>query len=162
MKKFLLCILLYAGLINAATADSAGVYFEPARNGEGAAIFTQDDTFAAFIYTYRDNDDSLPPVVGPSPPRVGNRCTNATTWYVAQATNFDGSTASGVIYSGEAIEFPFAFDDSVAAVESVGTFTAAKVGKGWDISITYSENPLVDQTDSLYSLDFQFRVPLIN
>lgn len=162
MKAFLIgLILLTSTLISTAAADSAGVFFEPTRNGEGAAVFTEGESFTAFIYTYRDGNNTLPPVVGPAPPRVENRATNSTTWYVAQSVNFDGSTATGEIYSAEAIDYPFSFDDTVGAIEQVGEFTASKTGQGWDISVTYTVNALVDVSDSLYIADFQFRVPLI-
>lgn len=162
MKVFITSLILITSLlISTAVADEAGVFYDGDANGEGAAVFTQGTSFTAFIYTYSDGSTELPPVVSPAPPRIPNDCPNCTTWYVAQSTDFDGSTATGEIYSAEAIYYPESFNGEVGAVEQVGDFTATRSGSGWSFSVEYVVNPLVDLTASLYSEDLDFPDPLI-
>lgn len=163
MKALLISLVLMASLlVSPVVANEAGVFYNPTRNGEGATIFVRGKEFIGFIYTYQDGWDELRPVVSPSPGfRVENKCLNCTTWYIAQSVNYDGNIASGELFGSEGIDYPLAYSDVVGATEQVGTFVAIRAGNGWNISVTYTVNPLVDVGASLYSVDFLFRVPLL-
>jgi hypothetical protein len=112
MKAFIISIIISITALFASTAQAAesGIFYDPTRDGEGVTVFIDESQFVGFFYTYRDEDHGTPPSVSPAPPFVPTCCFNEPNWFVLQADNFDGEVGSGVVYMGEAIEYPGSFN----------------------------------------------------
>lgn len=149
--------LLFAGTVQAA---DTGLWFNPARAGEGINIITRDTTLVVFFYSYRDNTYSIPPSVSPAPPFVEPVGQNSSVWYFGQANNYNGESASGVFYGAEAFDYPDAFQNEVGSVEQIGTFYLLRDGDGWILEIEYSWNYLVPWFVSVYDVH-EFPLALI-
>jgi hypothetical protein len=152
MKNWFIALLASLLFVGTAQAADTGLWHNPARNGEGINLITRDSTLVLFFYTYRDNVTSIPPSVSPAPPFVEPVGQNSTVWYIGQADNFNGESASGVLYGAEAEDYPNASQNEVGEVEEVGTFYLLRDGDGWILEIDYSWNYLVPWFVSLYDV----------
>jgi len=143
-------------------AAESGIFFDPDRNGEGATIFVDDNQAVLFFYTYCDESYDIPPAVSPLPPLVELDCANEPLWFLAQSSNFDGETGDGSIFMGEAINYPNASSEStVAAIDTVGTFTLIRSGDGFEMTVDWVQNPFLPQGVNLYNSTFFFTSPLL-
>ena len=159
MKKYWYALFATLFLTGAAQADT-GLWYNPERTGEGINLISQDKTLVVFFYTYRDLVTVIPPVVSPALPVQPSVCPNTTAWYIGQADNFDGETASGVLYGAEGIDYPRTVESYAGLIEEVGTFTLLRDGDGWILEIEESANSLVPWHASLYD-SHDFPVPLL-
>lgn len=161
--KYLYSILLILSTFLCSTAfgNSAGVYYNPDRSGEGISVTTSGDTLVLFFYTYRDEVTSIPPSISPAPPDVAPQFDNSSTWYIAQSTNYDGNVATGPIYLSEAASYPDVVSGGLNALEQVGTFTANYDGSGWTLTVDYEVNLVLPWFSSLYYTEYDFSVGLI-
>ena len=159
--KYISAILASLFLFSAAYAADTGVWYTPARNGEGINVITRGPTQLVYFYTYRDDTVlNIPPTVSPAPPELEQVGKNLPAWYLGIAQNFDGQSSSGEVYAAEAYNFPFAIDGSVAAGEQVGTFELVRSGEGWILNIEYSLNYIIPGYVSFYGVH-EFSTPLV-
>jgi hypothetical protein len=160
MKKYWYTLLASLFLFGTAQAADTGVWYNPDRSGEGINLITRNQTLVLFFYTYRDELHAVPPSVSPAPPAIPQEAPNTTTWYIGQAENWDGESATGYLYAAEAFNYPFAVEFDVGATEAVGKFELVKDGEGWLLEVKYHLNYLVPWHVSLYDVH-SFPVPLI-
>lgn len=152
MKNWFIATLASIFLIGTAYAADTGVWYNPERNGDGINLITKDATVVLYYYTYRDDVKLIPPSVSPEPPVVDPIAPNTATWYLGLAHDYDGESASGILYIGEAYSYPEVFDNAVGEAAEVGTFTLLRDGEGWTLKVKYSWNYLVPWYVSLYDV----------
>jgi len=160
MKNLLIILLTSLLLLGTAQAADTGVWFNPERSGDGINLITRDETLVVYFYTYRDNVTILPPSVSPEPPTVDPIAPNSAAWYLGLANDYDGESATGILYVGQAINYPFVTGTVVANAYEVGTFEIVRNGEGWTLDISYSWNYLIPWYVSFYGVH-DFPVPLI-
>jgi hypothetical protein len=141
-------------------AADNGLWFNPERDGEGINLITKEDVAVVFFFTYVDQPQPIPPTVSPAPPVVELVNSNSSTWYIGQAGNYDGDSASGKLYAASGLDYPLSVADSVGFTEQVGSFTLVRLDDGWLLDVTWTWNTLVPWYVSLYDLH-EFPTPLL-
>lgn len=161
MKHLVLTIIL-ALFSSTLFAAEAGVFYNPDRDGEGATVFTDGSSLALFFYTYRDEVVIRPPEVSPSYPLPGPElvCVNEPIWYLLQADDYDGQSASGNAYTGIAFSYPYPVGKNLSDVQQIGTFFLNRDQDGFDLMIDWVENDVVSPYVSLYDSVYQLWTPL--
>jgi hypothetical protein len=165
--KFFISILTCFLFLSSTPVMSAesGIFFDPARDGEGVTVFVDHNNFTLFFYTYRDSVYNIPPTVGPKAPTpdVDAICKDEPTWYIAQASNFDGTTATGTVYFGQSFGYPeVVVEGTVADVVAVGTFSATRSGSGWDLIVDWESNDRIPWYAMVYRSVYTFTTPLLS
>lgn len=158
--KYWFTVLASLFLLGTAQAADTGVWYNPARNGDGINLITRDSTLVVYYYTYRDDVQVIPPSVSPEPPIVDPIAPNSAVWYLGLAHDYDGESATGILYIGEAFSYPLVSNNAVGEAQEVGRFTILRDGEGWTLEVDYSWNYLVPWYVSLYDTH-EFPVALI-
>jgi hypothetical protein len=158
--KALLGLLLLLVLGSPAQAADNGLWYNASRSGEGINLITRDNTAVVFFYTYSDVITEVPPVVSPAPPEVDPMPANLPIWFYGQADDYDGDSATGTLYVGEAFEYPASFENEVGVVDAIGTFTLTRQDDGWVMDVSYLVNDSIPWYASIYST-FTFETPLL-
>lgn len=163
MRHVLIGLLaLLFSLTASAQTYLAGVYYNPARDGEGATVFVRDGEFAMFFYSYLDNMSVIPPTVSPyiPPAYVAVECVNTPIWYLLQGSDWDGEAGTGEIYVGVPGNYPASVDGQVATSAKIGTFFVLKDREGFDLTVLYENNGFIPAYMSIYSTTYQLWEPL--
>lgn len=163
MKYFItLCAACLLFVSTALFTAESGIFYNPDRDGEGITFFADGEQAVLFFYTYCDDNYVIPPPVSPAPPPIDElECANQPVWFVGQASNFDGESASGQLFLSEAVEYPFAVEDRVGLIEVVGNFVLERNGAGWELTVEFVYNPFLPKEASLYAVPFNFSSPLL-
>jgi hypothetical protein len=144
-----------------AVASEAVFTYNPARSGEGAAIFVEKETLVLTFFTFTDSVVSYPPTVSPSPPPVEAVCLNRPIWYVGVATNWDGDAGSGKLYADRPYDYPFAIGRAVSESEEIGDFVISRDREGFDFYVDWVANNTLPYSVSLYDTVYQLWLPLV-
>lgn len=164
MKKVIFSLLLLA-LAGAAFAQDSGLYYNPARDGEGLSLQRSGDTVVAFLFTYGGEESETPAPIAPwlSPQVPLEDPLNGQRWFFTGAgTLVDNSYAEGILYSTGGVNYPVPLQPNpVAKPVAVGEYVLSRYENGWELLVSPLKNGPLLEDDPLFTVHFVFGVRLL-
>jgi len=166
--KLLLLLALVSFNVSAQDWPDSGLWFDPARDGEGLNITVHKGSIVAFVYTYGEYDCNPyePPVVSPSV--KGSDCDNfGQRWFFISGDKMVDGEAQGFLYLTQGVNFPHGiqnpadpFQQIVGEPYAVGIYILRRTkNDGWDMLVLPFGNAL-DPDDDIFSRVFTFTTQL--
>lgn len=159
MKKLLFSLLLVV-LAGSAIAQDSGLYYNPARSGEGLSLHRSGDRVVGFIFTYggveSETPASIPPWVSPQVPL--EEPLNGQRWFLISGdTLIDDTYAEGILYSTGGINYPVKLHpNDIGAAVPVGEYVLSRYEDGWELLVAPLEGGPLLEDDPLFTVHFLF------
>ena len=145
-------MLLTTTLYAQAGSPDSGVYFDPARSGEGISLSRDGDTILFFMFTY--GEEICGPIEPePSPPskEPDDGCNiNGQRWLFGFG-DISSNVVSGELFLTDGVDYPFADRGFVGDESPVGDFLLVKDEVGWVLVVSHVPGDL-SPDDPLFTL----------